>query len=268
MTPTIKNLKKAAERILKAIKNKEEIILYGDADLDGVTAIIILKETIQTLGGKIVAVYFPNREVEGYGISETALSLLKDKSPALLIAVDCGIGNFKEVKLANKIGFKVIIIDHHEVLDKLPQAEVIVDPKQKDDKYPFKGLSSAGIVFKLSELLFKDKMSKNFRQNFLELAALSTIADMMPRIQENEMMINEGLGYIELSWRPGIQALLNLTPLKPFDLDHKVSKVISLLNVRDIENRLPAAFRILTSFEKNTAEKLAKKLYKKHLQRK
>ena len=127
--PQIKNLKKAAERILKAIKRKERIILYGDADLDGISSVIILKETINSLGGKVSAVYFPDREIEGYGITEIGLRDLKKHTPALLIAVDCGIGNFKEVKLAKKLGFEVIIVEHHEVLDRLPQAEIIVNPK-------------------------------------------------------------------------------------------------------------------------------------------
>ena len=98
----IKNLKKTANRILKAIKSKERIIIYGDADLDGVTSVIILEETIKNLGGEVLEIYFPDREKEGYGISEKALDYLKEYVPALIIAVDCGIGNFQEVKIAQK----------------------------------------------------------------------------------------------------------------------------------------------------------------------
>jgi len=134
----IKNLEKAAQRILEAIKKRERILIYGDSDLDGVCSVIILKETIKNLGGKIDAVYFPEREVEGYGISEKGLISLKKFSPALFISLDCGISNFKEIEIAKNYGFFVIVIDHHQVLDELPKADIIVDPKQRDDQYPLK----------------------------------------------------------------------------------------------------------------------------------
>lgn len=243
----IKNLKKAAERILKAVKGSERIILYGDGDLDGVTSVIILKETIKTLGGKISSIYFPDREIEGHGVTKKALDFLKKFSPALLIAMDCGIGNFKEIKEAKKLGFSVIVIDHHKVLNKLPEADIIVDPKQKGDKYLFKELAAVGIVFKLSKLLLKEKMTESLRKNFLELVALATTADMMPKVNENKIFIEEGLGYLENSWRPGIKALFEADFLKDYNLHEKVSKIISILNIRDVEKRLPGSFSILTN---------------------
>ena len=257
--PEIKNLKKAANRILKAVKSKERIIIYGDADLDGVTSVIILKECIANLGGNIAQVYFPDREKEGYGINEKALFYLKKHSPALLLALDCGIGNFKEAKLAKRIGFELVIIEHHEVLDKLPQAFLIVDPKQKGDKYPFKYFATVGIIFRLAKLLLKKKMTEALRKNFLELVAIATIADMMPRTDDNEEMIIEGLGCLKDSWRPGIQALFKLEP--------EVNKINSLLNIRDIENGLPAAFRLLIAPDEKEAEKLAKRLFEKNVEK-
>lgn len=260
----IKNLKKAAERILKAIKKKERIVIYGDADLDGVTSVIILEESVKTLNGKVAAIYFPDREVEGYGITEIGLDFLKEHSPALFIALDCGIGNFKETELAKKLGFKVIIIDHHEILDKLPEADIVVDPKQKGDNYPFKGLASAGISFKLADLLLKNKMSGTLRRTFLELVAMATIADMMPRISENKVFIEQGLSSLENSWRPGIKAFLEMEPFKSYpDLNKKVSKVISILNIRDVKARLPASFRLLTSSSLVEAKKIIKELLAK-----
>ena len=245
----IKNLKKAANRILKAIKSKEKIVIYGDADLDGVTSVIILKESIQNLGGDISAIYFPDRGKEGYGISKTALDFLKTITPALLVALDCGIGNFQEVKIAKSLGFEVIIIDHHQILDKLPEASIIVDPKQKGDKYPFKEFAAVGIVFKLSQLLLKEKMSEAMRKNFLELVALGTIADMMIEQDENKLFIMKGLESLENSWRPGIKKFLNSIPFTPqeknyLNLRQKISKIISILNVRDVENKMPASFRV------------------------
>jgi len=242
----IKNLKKASNRILKAVKDKENIILYGDNDLDGATSVIVLKEAIITLGAKISAVYFPDREHEGYGITEQALKKLKIFSPGLLIALDCGISNFKEIKLAKKIGFDVLVVDHHKVLKKAPEADIVVDPKQDSDNYPFKEFAAVGIVFKLTELLLKNKMSSNLRKSFMELVALATIADMMPQIDENKEFIEEGLSDIENSWRPGIKVFFELKFLKEYDFRQKISKIISILNVRDVQNGIPVAFRILT----------------------
>ena len=135
MKKEIKNLNKAAERIKKAIKRKERIIIYGDADMDGVSSVIILKECIMSLGrpadsgSPVSAVYFPDRETEGYGINKDALNYLKKYAPALFITVDLGIGNFEEIKLAKRLGFEVMIVDHHEVLKKLPSASIIVNPR-------------------------------------------------------------------------------------------------------------------------------------------
>jgi len=266
----IKNLKKTAQRILKAIRNKEKIILYGDADLDGVASVIILKETLKNLNGAVAAIYFPDREKEGYGISEIGLNFLKEFAPALLIALDCGIGNFKEVKLAKKLGFEVVIIDHHQILDKLPEAEIIVDPHQKGDKYSFKGLATVGIVFKLSELLLKKPLTENLRKNFLELVALATIADMMPPEDENKVMIEEGLSSLENSWRPGLRAFLKIDEVKNQISIRQISqKIISALSAGGKKDHLNQTFLLLTTGSNQEAEILAKDLleksYQKHL---
>lgn len=259
----IKNLEKAAQRILEAIKKKERILIYGDSDLDGVCSVIILKETIKNLGGKIDAVYFPEREVEGYGISEKGLISLKKFSPALFISLDCGISNFKEIEIAKNYGFFVIVIDHHQVLDELPKADIIVDPKQRDDQYPFKDLATVGIVFKLAEKMLGEKMTSPLRKNFLELVALATLADMMPQVGENKVLTEEGLVYLKNSWRPAFQVFSKI-----FELPKEITKVISILNVRDVENNLPASYRILTESDFRKVEELVEKLIKKSKERK
>lgn len=264
----IKNLKKAAKRIAKAVKNKERIIIFGDADLDGVSATIILKESIQNLGGGNLIIYFPDREKEGYGINEKALGNLKQYAPAFFISLDCGIGNFKEVKLAKKIGLEVAIIDHHEVLDGLPEASIIVDPKQKGDKYPFKQFATVGLVFRLAEELLGEKLAENIRKNFLELVALATIADMMPKTEDNAVMIAEGLNYVKSSWRPGLQALFDLASFKNLEFMEQVYKINSLLNIRDVEEGMPAAYRLLTSSDVVEAKSLAEKLLEKNIEKK
>ena len=264
----IKNLRKTANRIKIAIKTKEPVIICGDADLDGVASVIILKENIKNLGGTIAEVYFPDREKEGYGLTKEALGYLKKYAPGLLITLDCGIGNFREIEIAKDLGFETIIIDHHEILNKLPKASIIVDPKQRGDKYPFKQFATVGLVFKLAEILYRKKMPESLRRNFLELVTLATIADMMPRIEENEIMIAEGLNYLKSTWRPGIQALMKLKEITPLSLIEQVYKINSLLNVRDIQNKMPAAFRLLTISSKEAAGKLAEVLFKKGIERK
>jgi len=260
----IKNLKKAAKRIIKAVKNKEKIILYGDADLDGAAAVLILKEAIKNLGGNIISLYFPDREKEGYGISQTGLEYLKKFAPALLVTLDLGIGNFKEVKIAKKLGFEVIIVDHHEILGKIPSASVVVDPKQKGDEYGFKGLAAAGLSFKLAELLLAKKFSRSLKNNFLELTALATIADMMPREKDNKIFIEEGMKSLENSWRPGLKAIFKVKYFDDFpNLSQKISKLIYILNVRDVKDGQPASFRLLDVRSLAEAEEMIEGLIKK-----
>ncbi|MFH1036956.1 MAG: DHH family phosphoesterase [Patescibacteria group bacterium] len=263
----IKNLRKAAERIKKAVKDKEKIILYGDADLDGVVSVIVLRETIKNLGGNVTAVYFPDRETEGYGLSDTGLSYLKQFSPGLLVTLDFGIGNFQQVKDAKKMGFNVIIIDHHEILDGVPKADIVVDPKQKGDRYPFKGFANAGITFKLAEIMFGDKMTESVRKNFLELVALATVADMMPREADNEIIITEGLRFLEESWRPGVKVFFEPEFFSDYELKQKISKIISVLNVRDVKNQMPASFRLLSVSSVEEAKEIIKGLLEKNEQR-
>ena len=265
MAKEIKNLKKVATRILKAIKKKEKIIIYGDSDLDGVTSVIILKECIKNLGGESLKIYFPDREIEGYGINKKALEKLKDQAPALFITLDFGIEASKELDTAKKMGFEIIIIDHHDISNKNPKADIFVNPKQKGDSYPFKLFANVGIVFRLAKLLFKGKMPDSLRGDFLELAAMATIADMMPRIDENEEIIIEGLSSLKESWRPGIQALLALESLESLTLIQQVTKINSLLNIRNIENGLPGSFRLLTISSLEEAGKMVEKLLEKSI---
>ena len=246
----IKNMEEAARRIRQAVQNSERVIIYGDSDLDGVSSSIMAGEIVKNLGGKVAAYYFPNRETEGYGITETALEKLKDHAPGLLVAVDLGIGNFREVKTARKLGLSTIIIDHHEILDGVPEADIIVDPKQPGDDYPFKLFAAAGLVFKLAEEVFGHDFCGSLRQSFAELAALATMADMMPREEGNKDIISEGMSTLKMSFRPGIRAFFDTDAFFENDsrnFNNRVNRIITVLNVRDIRNGVPAAFQLLTA---------------------
>jgi len=260
----IKNLKKAADRIQKAVKNKEKIIIYGDSDMDGISSVIILKETLRNLGGKIEEIYFPNREEEGYGLNEEALDFLEKKAPALLITLDCGIGNFEEIKLANKMGFEIIIVDHHVVLEKLPDASIIVDLKQEGDTYPFKDFAATGLCFKLCQVLLGKKLSDSMKKNFLELVALATLADMMPEKGENKEFIEEGLRSLETTFRPGLKVFFEIDPTKDFVSTRELAqRIISTLNISIPKDHVNKSYELLTSSSVPEAKILAEELLKK-----
>lgn len=263
----IKNLKKASGRIKKAVRDKENIILFSDADLDGVTSLIILEETIKNLGGKIVARYFFNRGKEGNGLSEIALNFLKKYSPGLLILSDCGVGNFKEVDLAQKLGFKVLIIDHHLILGKIPQAEIVIDPKQKTDKYPFKFFAACGICFKLSQELLKNKKCLSLEQGLLELAAIGTIFDKMPLEEDNKVLVENGLAHLPFTLRPGLKVFFKIFEQERHSVNEIVQKIISVSQTTEMRNHLTESYKFLTSSREREVEKLVKKLIEKSFDR-
>lgn len=264
----IKNLKKAAERIQEAARNKERIILYGDSDLDGISSVIIVKEAIKNLGAKIAEVYFPDREREGYGLTKTALDYLKKQSPALLITFDLGISNFAEIELAKKMGFEVVIVDHHEILDKLPKASIIVNPKQKSDKYPFKFFAASGLAFRLAQELLQEKLTQALRRTFLELAALATLADMMAEEKDNKEIIEEGLASLEQTFRPGLQAFLEMDQIKRAESTRKIAQeIISTLNIVDPKGVLNTTYLILSTDSIDEARVLVDSLMQKREQK-
>ncbi len=253
----IKNLQKAADRIKKAIAQKERIVLYGDADLDGITSVLIADEAIKSLGGSVTDHYFPDREKEGYGVTPKALEYLKQYAPALLVTFDLGISNFIEIPMAKKLGFEVIVVDHHKVLDKLPKADIIVDPKQLGDTYPFKEFAACGLSFQLAKAMLGKNISDALYQSMVELAALGTIADMMVKEQDNITIIQEGLDAILYSWRPGIRAFLESDIFaSDANLESKVQHIIGILNVRDTKDREPGAFRLLSCSSLPKAKKM------------
>lgn len=254
--PEIKNLKKAAQRIKKAVKKQEKIIIFSDADLDGTTAAIILQETIANLGGRVSLVYFPDREQDGYGLGkETALSLVA-YSPGLLIVLDCGIGSFEGVSAASQSGFDVLIIDHHEILDKMPSPALIVDPKQPKDHYGFKKLTTVSIVYKLSELMLNGKMPSFLQKSFMELAALGSIADMMPEEDYNKKVIDAGLACLFNTFRPGLCELISLIK-KDGDTARQVfQKMVVVLNITAIKNHLTESYLLFQENNKAKAEEL------------
>lgn len=255
----IKNLNKAANRILKAIANKERIILYGDSDPDGVSSVIILEEAILLLGGNPPKIYFMDRETEGYGINEKALKILRKYAPALFISLDCGITSVKEVDLANKIGFEVIIIDHHKPLSKMPKASIIVDPKQKGDCSKFKDYAASGLTYKLAHLMLTDARVSFDSGRFLELVAISTISDQMPLEDENKHFVEEGLLALKYTRREGLKALFNLVGITDFDVGKIRMEILPALSIWWARRHINPLYKFLTEKSCRKARAMASK---------
>ncbi|MEK7103972.1 MAG: DHH family phosphoesterase, partial [Patescibacteria group bacterium] len=256
----IKNLKKVAKRIKEAVKKRERIIIFADADLDGTTSAIILEETIHNLSGKVDFIYFPDRGEDGYGLTEKALANFINRAPGLLVALDCGIGSFNGIKKASRAGFEVIIVDHHEILGKLPKPALIVDPKQPKDNYPFKKLANVSLIYKLSEVILGKKMPITIQKSFLELAALGAIADMMPEEDYNKKVIEGGIQCLKETFRPGFLALIDLVHGEEIGGANKnkdntrsiFQKIITILNITGSKNNLTESYLLFK--EKNLSK--------------
>ncbi|MCD6114911.1 DHH family phosphoesterase [bacterium] len=273
MEKLLKGTKKLSQIITNASQNDERFILYGDADLDGIASVIIFKEMLEILNQDYKTknepiVYFPDREKDGYGITSTAIKKLKKFSPAVFVALDCGITNFDEVKELKKQGFLVVIIDHHKIIGKLPKAEVIVDPKQKGEKYPFKKFSAAGVTYKISKYILESNYLEWSPDSFLELVALATLADQMPQEEENKELIQQGLMAFKYTKRTGLLALKEVTGYKEDLMSDLYQKIIAPLNSSDRINDLTESYILLTTKSKKQAQAIAKDLYRKSIEKK
>ena len=251
----IKNLKKLADRIKEAIKRKERIILYADSDLDGVVALMIVKEIILNLGGQKPIIYFSDRKLEGQGINKEALEFLKEKSPALFLSLDCGIADFEEIEIAKKLGFEVAILDHHEIPKKLPKIKIIVDPKQgKKDNY-FYHLATAGIAFHLAEMMLGSKLQGNLREDMAGLTAFATISDMSPMTEVNRTLVEGGLSFLETSPRPAIRMMFDSSLVKDcLSTRQIIDKLVKIINITDKEKDLSEIYILLTIISKDEAK--------------
>lgn len=206
----MKDMDKATERLAKAIRGGEKIIVYGDYDVDGTTATSILYTFLKDFGVD-VDYYIPHRFKEGYGINIEGIEYAVRENAKLIVSVDCGITAIEETKIAKEKGIDLIICDHHNVGDQIPDAVAVLDPKREDCEYPFDGLSGAGVGFKLVQgTIQKLGLGKQLALQFLDLVAISTASDIVPLIDENRVLMREGLKRINTEPRVGIKALLDL----------------------------------------------------------
>lgn len=206
----MKDMDKATERLAKAIRGGEKIIVYGDYDVDGTTATSILYTFLNDFGVD-VDYYIPHRFKEGYGINIEGVEYAARENAQLIVSVDCGITAVEETRIAKEQGIDLIICDHHNVGEEIPDAVAVLDPKRKDCEYPFDGLSGAGVGFKLVQgTIRKLGLGEQVAFQFLDLVAISIASDIVPLIDENRILMREGLKRINTEPRIGIKALLDL----------------------------------------------------------
>lgn len=250
----------AVKRIVKAIENKEKIMIYGDYDADGITSITVLKKYLNEIGLK-TGEYIPNRLNEGYGLNKDAISKIYNDGYKLMITVDCGISGLEEVDYANSLGMEIIITDHHEPAEKLPEAIAVIDAKRKDNKYPFNQLAGVGVVFKLIQAISTElKLEEKEYLKYLDLVCIGTISDIVPLVDENRVIAKLGLKLIEKTKNIGLKTLLNIADLKKIDSTAISFGVAPRINACGRMGFQEEALQLFLTEDSGEATKIAKRL--------
>lgn len=203
----MQDMAQAVARIDQALRNQETIAVYGDYDVDGITATCLLTQFLCAQGGQVIS-YIPDRIQEGYGLSNQALQRLHQQGVALIVTVDCGITAVQEVEYARSLGMDVVITDHHQCKETLPQALAVVDPRRPDCPYPFPDLAGVGVALKLALALTPTHQRAQVLKEYGELVAIGTVADVMLLRGENRCLVHQGLEQLSHTPRPGLRALL------------------------------------------------------------
>ncbi len=261
----------AVDRILYALEHRESIAIYGDYDVDGVTATALLVQVLEALGADVRG-YIPNRFDEGYGLNTEALDFLKADGVKLVITVDCGIRSPDEALHAQAIGLDLIVSDHHHPDgENLPPAFAVINPKQHGDVYPDKDLAGVGIAYKIAEALISARQPANgFQTNdLLDLVALGTVADLAPLVGENRVLVRRGLRQIRETKRQGLFSLAGVADLK---IDKCTASNIGFmlgprLNASGRLESALASFELLTTTDFMRAGQLALQLDQQNRQR-
>ncbi|PKL83701.1 MAG: single-stranded-DNA-specific exonuclease RecJ [Ignavibacteriae bacterium HGW-Ignavibacteriae-3] len=211
-------MQEATERVIYALTHNEKITVYGDYDVDGTCSAALMYLFLKELGAQ-VDTYIPNRLTEGYGVSISSIDILKKRGTNLIITVDCGITAVEEIEHANSLGIETIVCDHHQSKEIIPNAYAVLDPIKPGCDYPFKHLSGAGVGFKLARAVGERIGKKDLALKFVDLVALAGAADIVPLVDENRVLVKEGLDLINTNPRPGIVALLKSARMEPGNLN-------------------------------------------------
>lgn len=211
-------MQEATQRVIYALTHNEKICVYGDYDVDGTCSAALMYLFLKELGAN-VETYIPNRITEGYGVSISSIDILKERGINLIITVDCGITAVDEIDHANSLGIETIVCDHHQPKEKIPNAYALLDPIKPGCNYPFKHLSGAGVAFKLARAVGDRIGKKELALKYLDLVALAGAADIVPLVDENRVLVKEGIDLINTNPRPGIVALLKSARMEPGNLN-------------------------------------------------
>ena len=250
----------AVKRIIKAIENKENIVIYGDYDVDGITSISVLKQFLEDRGLK-VGYYIPNRLDEGYGLNKDAILGIYQNGCQLMITVDCGISGIEEVEYANSLGIETIVTDHHEPLEELPNAMAIIDAKIKTNKYPFNQLAGVGVVFKLIQAIGMElELPEKEYLKFLDLVCIGTISDIVPLVDENRVIAKLGLKLVEKTKNLGLKTLLDSIGYGKVNSMSVSFGIAPRINACGRMGHAEEALKLFLTIDKNEAIELTNKL--------
>jgi single-stranded-DNA-specific exonuclease len=262
------DMHQAVGRIYRALLSGDNIVVYGDFDVDGITSTVLLVEGLTELGAK-VRPYIPHRLTEGYGLKAPALENLYREGARLIVTCDCGITALPEVKKARKMGLDIIITDHHTPLEELPPAVAVINPKRADSTYPFTELAGVGVALKLIQALFQSLGKKQELNRFLDLVALGTVADIVPLIGENRYLVTQGLQTLNSAPRLGIREMMTQAGLSTGTIDPgRISWVIApRLNTPGRLEHAMASYQLLTTDSPDDAKELTTWLEQKNKDR-
>ncbi len=265
----MRDMKKAVDRLIRAIYQREKIVIYGDYDADGITSVVVLLHFVRQIYNN-VTYYIPDRIAEGYGLHREAVERFRSEGIGLIVTVDCGISDHEPISYAHKIGIDTIILDHHELSDTIPEAVAVVNPNRTDCHFPFKNLAAVGIVFNFLIALRSTLRREGFWKNdcypnlkeYLDLVALGTIGDIAPLVDENRIFAKIGLDLMTEDRRLGISALKAVS-----GLDHQVIDsgkasfcLIPRINAAGRIASPQVAVELLLAEKRERADELARKL--------
>ena len=264
----MKDMDKAVSRIEKAIENNENILVFGDYDVDGTTAVSLVSSYLRSFYPNVTT-YIPDRYDEGYGISYKGIDFAEDNEFTLIIALDCGIKSVDHIAYANDKNIDFIICDHHRPGDMLPEAVAVLDPKREDCTYPYDELCGCGVGFKLVQALAKNRnQTLADLQIYLDLVATAIAADIVPMTGENRILAKFGLAVINSAPRPGIKALIQNVKKKTLTITDVVFIIAPRINAAGRIKHGNEAVALLTEYDLDQAEQFASEIEKYNSDRK
>ena len=256
----LQDMEIAVNKIIEIIESKGRILIYGDYDVDGITSIAVLKKFLDERGLN-VDYHIPNRLNEGYGLKKETLEEIAKKNYNLMITVDCGISAIEEVDFANELGIKTIITDHHETLDEIPKAIAVVNPKRRDNVYPFRGLAGVGVVFKLIQAIsIKLGLEEREYLKYLDLVCVGTISDIVPLVDENRVITKLGLKLVEVTKNIGLRELINISRYKKIDSSTVSFGIAPRINACGRMGHAEEALKLFLTSNITEAKEITKKL--------